>query len=95
MADGFGAVLLGVHTEKRGRQALWAQVRCGVCGRQFSGNVLTCPNWKDQPACPLCWARLNRLREQLGLLPWDTPPDAYPPEDWTAANKSYQEMSGG
>lgn len=85
--DGFGGVLLGVHTEKRGVHALWAQVRCGGCGRPFTGNVRSCPNWKDQPACPNCWGRLNRLRQELGLLAWDTPPDAYPPDDWAVATQ--------
>lgn len=81
MAVGTGAILLGTHTEKRGVRALWARVHCGGCNQPFTGNVRTCPNWKDLPACPRCWARLNRLRVLLGEQPWDTPPDAYPPED--------------
>lgn len=59
---------------------LWAQLTCGGCGRGFTGNARSVPNWNSAPACPSCWRRVNDLRTQLGLAAWDTPTDAYPIE---------------
>lgn len=59
---------------------IWARLTCGACTRPFMGNARTVPNFRDTPACPGCWQKLNELRERLGLPAWDTPADAYPPD---------------
>lgn len=58
---------------------LLAVLHCGGCGHRFTANVRTVPNWRGAPACESCWDRTNALRIQLGMQPWDTPADAYPP----------------
>lgn len=57
---------------------IWAQLTCGGCAQQFTGNARSVPVWNGSPACPKCWERSNALRTQLGFQPWDTPVDAYP-----------------
>lgn len=60
---------------------IWVALTCGGCGRGFTGNARSVPQWKDAPACPACWDRVNGLRVQLDLPPWDCPVDAYPTKE--------------
>jgi hypothetical protein len=60
---------------------IWVQLRCGGCAGSFTGNARSVPQWKDVPACPTCWQRINDLRVRVGMPPWDTPVDAYPEEE--------------
>lgn len=64
----------GVHLR---RPPLWVRLRCGGCGTRFTGNAFTVPQWRDAPSCRGCWDRLNLMRDQANLRPWETPPDAY------------------
>lgn len=65
---------------------IWVQLSCGGCSRGFTGNARSVPQWRDAPCCPTCWARINDARRRLGLLPWDTPADAYVNPDRGAAH---------
>lgn len=56
---------------------LWVDLVCH-CGRRFTGNARSVPQWRGVPACPTCWSKVNALRARLGESPWDTPSDAYP-----------------
>lgn len=57
---------------------LWAELTCGGCGLEFTGNAAQVPCFNGHPACPSCWDRLNQLRAQANLDPWQLPDNAYP-----------------
>jgi hypothetical protein len=57
---------------------LWVSLHCGGCRKPFTGNAKCVPQYNEKPACPQCWEKINGLRVQMGLQPWDLPKDAYP-----------------
>ena len=60
---------------------IWVQLHCGGCGQLFTGNARSVPQFRDAPACTGCWDRINTMRTQAGLPPWEAPDDAYPAEE--------------
>ncbi len=67
---------------------IWAELRCGACGREFTADPKTVPMFGTADAgkygiCRSCWDRRNALRVMLGDPLTARPlcyPEDYPPE---------------
>lgn len=64
------------------KQRLWADLRCGGCGKHFVAEPdrVPCfqpPEHPKMPVCLTCWDRRAILRARLGL-PQQGRPSCYP-----------------
>lgn len=63
----------------------WLECLCLFCDSQFRSSVSLVPTWRDndgdkQPICSRCLERMNAVRRDAGVAPFQVSPSAYEKE---------------